>query len=68
MNLKLSDKIYNIEFKEIKGNYSIDQLNNLLPSSIKLQNNNNFITLTSTNYFSLDIPLRLSLGIDKDYF
>ncbi|KAE9543704.1 hypothetical protein AGLY_002100 [Aphis glycines] len=58
------DKIYKTE---IKGNYSIDQLNSLLPSSIKLQNNNNFIKLTSRNYFLIDENLKLSLGIDKDY-
>ncbi|KAE9523015.1 hypothetical protein AGLY_016646 [Aphis glycines] len=58
------DKIYKTK---IKGNYSIDQLNSLLPSSIKLQNDNNFIELTSRNYFLIDENLKLSLGIDKDY-
>ncbi|KAE9521637.1 hypothetical protein AGLY_017933 [Aphis glycines] len=50
-----------------QSNYSIDQLNSILPSSIKLQNDNNFIKLTSRNYFLIDENLKLSLGIDKDY-
>ncbi|KAE9522986.1 hypothetical protein AGLY_016617, partial [Aphis glycines] len=50
-----------------QSNYSIDQLNSLLPSSIKLQNDNNFIELTSRNYFLIDENLKLSLGIDRDY-
>ncbi|KAE9522085.1 hypothetical protein AGLY_017529 [Aphis glycines] len=61
-------KFYTQSFlKNINGNYSIDQLNSLLPSSIKLQNDNNFIKLTSRNYFLIDENLKLSLGIDKDY-
>lgn len=39
---------------EINGNYSIEQLTSLLPSTIKLQNDNNFISLSSKNYFLLD--------------
>lgn len=65
-----SDKINNTEFieikTEIKGNYSIDQLISLLPSSIKLQFDNNFISLRSKNYFSLDENLKSSLGFDID--
>ncbi|KAE9522631.1 hypothetical protein AGLY_016966 [Aphis glycines] len=61
-------KFYTQSFlKNINGNYSIDQLNSLLPSSIKIQNDNNFIKLTSRNYFLIDENLKLSLGIDKDY-
>lgn len=58
------DKIYKTE---IKGNYSIDQLNSLLPSSIKIQNDNNFIKLTSKNHFLIDENLKLSLGIDNNF-
>jgi hypothetical protein len=52
---------------EINGNYSIEQLTSLLPSTIKLQNDNNFISLSSKNYFLLDKNLQLSLGIANDY-
>lgn len=52
---------------EINGNYSIEQLTSLLPSTIKLQNDNNFISLSSKNYFLLDKNLNLSLGIANDY-
>jgi hypothetical protein len=52
---------------EINGNYSIEQLTSLLPSTIKLQNDNNFISLSSKNYFLLDKNLKLSLGISNDY-
>jgi len=65
-----SNQINNTEFSEIKttinGNYSINQLISLLPSSIKLQFDNNFISLRSKNYFSLDENLKSSLGFNND--
>uniref|UniRef100_A0A2S2P8F5 Uncharacterized protein n=1 Tax=Schizaphis graminum TaxID=13262 RepID=A0A2S2P8F5_SCHGA len=50
-----------------KQNYTIDRLNKLLPSSIKIQQTNNYITITSKDYYLLDENLRLSLGYDNKY-
>jgi len=61
---KKSDKIYKTK---IEGNYSIDQLNSILPSNIKLLNDNNFIKLTSKNTCLIDENLKLSLGIDNNF-
>lgn len=52
----------------IQGNYSIEQLNSKLPQGIKLQNDKNYITLTSKTDFSMDQNFKLSLGIDNMNF
>jgi hypothetical protein len=50
-----------------KKNYTIDQLNKLVPANIKLQLINNNISITYNDYYSLDENLRLSLGFDDKY-
>jgi len=50
-----------------KQNYTIDQLNKLLPSNIKIQQTNNYITITSKEYYLMDENLRFSLGFDDNY-
>lgn len=47
---------------ELKGNYSLEQLNSLLPSNIKIQNNDKFIKIITKDYYSFDENLKLSLG------
>jgi len=53
---------------ELKGNYSIEHLNSLFSSIMKLENNDNYIKITKKDYFSFDQDLNLSLGIvDMNY-
>lgn len=53
---------------ELKGNYSIEHLNSLFNSIMKLENNDNYIKITTKDYFSFDQDLNLSLGgIDTIY-
>lgn len=53
---------------ELKGNYSIEHLNILFNSIMKLENNDNYIKITTKDYFSFDKDLNLSLGgIDTIY-
>lgn len=47
-----------------KRNYTIAQLNKLLPSGIKIQLINNYISIKSNDYYLLDENLRLSLGFN----
>jgi len=50
-----------------KINYTIDQLNTILPSNIKIRQENNYISIVSNDYYLLDENLRLSLGLDDIY-
>jgi len=50
---------------ELKGNYSIVHLNSLFSSIMKLENNGNYIKITTKYDFSLDKNFKLSLGIDN---
>lgn len=50
-----------------KKNYTIDQLNTVLPSNIKIRQDNNYISIISNDYYLLDENLRLSLGLDDIY-
>jgi len=53
---------------ELKGNYSLEQLNSLFPSNIKLENINNHIKISTKDYYVFDQNLNLSLGgFDKDF-
>lgn len=46
---------------ELNGNYSIEQLNNLLASSIKKKNYNNYIKTLSQDFYLFDQYFKLSL-------
>jgi len=50
-----------------KRNYTIDQLNKILPSSVKIEQTNNYITIKSSDYYLLDENLISSLGLGKKY-
>jgi len=53
---------------ELKGNYSLEQLNSLFPSNIKLENINNHIKISTKDYYVFDKNLDLSFGgFDKDF-
>jgi len=50
-----------------KKNYTIDQLNKILPSNIKIQQTDKQITIISSIYCLLDENLISSLGLGKNY-
>lgn len=64
----ISGTVFNENNKtELKGNYSFEQLNSLLPSNIKLENINNHIKISTKDYYVFDQNLYLSLGgFDKN--